>query len=71
MKAILEFDLPDDADDFKDATRGRKYAACLVELWNEFRANYKYSEEQNTTWTDARQLLLDVFAANNINIDDL
>ena len=71
MKAILKFNLPDDAEEFKSATNGTKYSVCLYNLWNELRAKEKYSEKQETTWEEARQLLIDVFDANNISFDEL
>lgn len=49
MKAILEFNLPDDQYEYTQAINGSKYAAALTEIWNEFRIREKYSETQETT----------------------
>jgi hypothetical protein len=71
MKATLRFDLPDEKYQFESATNGQKYRYLLIELWNEFREKDKYAEKQETTWEEARELLMDTFTENNIYYDDL
>jgi len=71
MKSILEFNLPDDQYEYTQAINGSKYAAALTEIWNEFRIREKYSETQETTWEEARQIVIDIFDDNDINQDDL
>lgn len=48
MKAKLIFDLPEDEEEYQDATNGSKYKIQLDEIWNKvFRPYYKhgYSKE--------------------------
>lgn len=42
MKAILEFNLPDEKDEFDSATRGSRYLACLEMVRNLLREYRKY-----------------------------
>lgn len=71
MIATLSFNLPDEQYEFDCAVNARKYRQLLIELWNEFRAHYKYSEKQETTWKEARQLLINTFDENQVYFDEL
>lgn len=43
MKAILEFKLPEEKQDFEYASRGAEYMHTIDEIWNEvFRPHYKH-----------------------------
>jgi hypothetical protein len=44
MKAILEFDLPEEQDEFDLATNGRDYLFALMDIQKEIRAIHKYQE---------------------------
>lgn len=44
MKAVLEFSLPEDQDDFDIATNGWKYRSVLCEIDNFLRLKLKYEE---------------------------
>ena len=44
MKAILEFDLPDDEYGFDVANNGWLYRAALVNIKNELRSKVKWGE---------------------------
>lgn len=67
----MKFDLPDEKYQFESATNGEKYRQLLNELWDKFREKDKYAEKQETTWEEARELLMDTFTENNIYYDDL
>ena len=71
MKAILEFNLPEDQSDFGFAKDGHKYFKCLVELSQELRNKDKYSEEQETSWGEVRRLFLATLADNGVDLDYL
>jgi hypothetical protein len=43
MKAILEFNLPEEKEDFDFATKGINYYSALVEFDNWLRSEYKYN----------------------------
>jgi hypothetical protein len=44
MKAILEFNLPEDAEEHLDAINGTSYKLALSEMDNHFRHRLKYEE---------------------------
>ena len=44
MKAILEFNLPEDGDDFRYATNGQEYYIALHNIQQDVRQIYKYRE---------------------------
>lgn len=46
MKAILEFTLPEEREEYEDAVNGSKYRYQLNEVWEKvFRPFYKYGYE--------------------------
>lgn len=47
MKAVLEFNLPDDNNDFLVAQRGSKYLSMINEFENYLRKIYKYEEHSD------------------------
>ena len=68
MKAILEFQLPEDTIDHNDALNGYKYRDVLYEFYNDsLRRRLKYVEETlpkeavllEQLWEELRQLLQD------------
>jgi hypothetical protein len=46
MKAILEFDLPDDEYEFRHAVSGVKYHHAIGDLREEIRSKLKWSDDQ-------------------------
>jgi hypothetical protein len=66
MKAILEFNLPEDKEDFDFATKGINYYAALVEFDNWLRSEYKYNG--NEPMFEAREKLQQFINDNNIKI---
>ena len=46
MKAILEFNLPEDKEDFDFATNGINYYSALTEFDNWLRSEYKYNDKE-------------------------
>ena len=67
MKATLEFNLPEDREDFNYATNGFNYYMALVEMDQWLRSEYKYNgkEEMYEVREKLRQIILD----NNVEID--
>jgi len=59
MKAILEFNLPEDNNQHHHAVRAIDYLLALHDVVVAFRNKRKYGEEQNTTWEEAEELLWD------------
>lgn len=50
MKAILEFDLPEENDDFQSAINGHKYKAAHWELHQRLSSEMKYKELSDETY---------------------
>ena len=67
MKATLEFNLPDDQEDFKHATNGFNYYMALVEMDQWLRAEYKYND--NEEMYEARVKMRQIISDNNVEID--
>jgi len=59
-KAILEFDLPEETEDFQYAVKGSHFACVIDELDNFLRAKLKYEEltdEQDACYQAVRDKL--------------
>lgn len=71
MKAILEFNLPEDSHDFAMASNGVK-AYCVISAFDEFlRSKLKYHEltdEQYEIYEECRRELRDMLIENSIQL---
>ena len=67
MKATLEFNLPDDQEDFNHATNGFNYYMALVEMDQWLRGEYKYNGNQDM-W-EAREKLREIISENFVKIE--
>ena len=59
MKAILEFNFPEDREAYHDAVNGGPYRIALDDILEAFRSKVKYQEKQETTWEEARKLIIE------------
>jgi hypothetical protein len=66
MKAILEFNLPEDKVEFDFATNAVNYYSALVEFDQWLRSEYKYNG--NEAMFEVRQKLNEIINENNIKI---
>lgn len=74
MKAILEFNLPDDQTEFDLAISGNKFWNVLYELDQELRAKTKYAsddlpQDKYDAYQEVRNLLRELMSENNISFD--
>ena len=74
MKAILEFNLPDDQQDFDLATKGMKFWSILWDLDQDLRAKTKYASEdlpqdKYDAYQEIREKLNDLMLENMISFD--
>jgi len=74
MKAILEFNLPEDNQDFTLATNGLKFWTVLYELDQSLRAKTKYAaddlpEDKYNTYQEVRDELRELMSNNNVDLD--
>lgn len=74
MKAILEFNLPEDEDDFKRASTANQihYAVWQLDQW--LRSQIKYPPESMTqdawhAYDDCRKKLNQLLNENNVNFE--
>jgi hypothetical protein len=75
MKAILEFNLPEESSEFRQATQAGNYYCCLVELDRRLHQILKY--EQHTPGDAyrmglerARTILSEIMDEYDVNIHD-
>ena len=75
MKAILEFNLPEDRSDFDLAANGAKAQVALWEMDQWLRAQYKYmtdeeySEDKYETFEKCRGQLREIMFDNGLKFD--
>ncbi len=75
MKAILEFNLPEDQSDFDLAVNGAKAQVALLEMDQWLRAQYKYmpdeeySEDKYETFEKCRDHLRDIMFENRVKFE--
>ena len=77
MKAILEFNLPEDQTDFYLATKGKDWWHVCWEMDKWLRAQYKYmsdeeySQEKYDTYVKCREQLQKFMLDNNVDFDEV
>lgn len=73
-KAILEFNLPEDDEQFMLAVKGKDMMMVLYELDQDLRSNTKYapdtmSQEVHDALVKVRETLRELMSNNNISFD--
>jgi hypothetical protein len=74
MKAILEFNLPDDQQDFELASNAMKFWSVLYELDQDLRSKTKYAsddlpQDKYDAYQEVRDMLYELMSNNNISLD--
>jgi hypothetical protein len=74
MKAILEFNLPDDQQEFDLANSGLKFWSVLWELDQELRAKTKYAsddlpQDKYDAYQEVRDKLYELMSESNLSFD--
>ena len=67
MKAILEFNLPDDNCDFKIASNAMEWALSINELDDWLRSQIKYGDKDELQ--PVRDQLHEILESYNLNLD--
>lgn len=72
MKAILEFDLPEDQLDFEHATKAADYHFCLKKFDEYLRKEIKYNSDLNeiekNTFDSIREKFNQLLTNNNVQL---
>ena len=77
MKAILEFDLPEEQTDFYLATKGKDWwKVCWdMEQWlrqqNKHMPDNKFNKDQDDAYLEVREMLIDIMNENGVNFEDV
>ena len=77
MKAILEFNLPEDQQEFNLATKGSNWWNVCWDMDQWLRAQYKYmpdekySKEKYDAYYEAREKLFELISENGVSLDDV
>jgi hypothetical protein len=74
MKAILEFNLPDDQQDYDLANNGLNFWRVLYELDQELRAKTKYAsddlpQDKYDAYQEIRDMVHELMTDNNVSLD--
>ena len=67
MKATLEFNLPEDQEEFNHATNGFNYYHALWEMDQWLRSEYKYNGKEEMY--EVRNKLRKIILENNVKIE--
>lgn len=72
MKGILEFNLPEDREEFEEAQNGWKYKGCLTQLSEYLRKKYKHVDPINESYSNelesVRIRFLEILRENEVNL---
>jgi hypothetical protein len=74
MKAILEFDLPDDQDEFTMATKASKYWVALWDISQRYRSKLKHeqlSESEYLLIEAERDAFFEILEGHGINLNEI
>lgn len=72
MKAILEFDLPEDNQEFQASVNGTKYQGAIWDFDQWLRSEMKYGElpnEKYKAYDECRKKLREILQDDNIQIE--
>lgn len=70
MKAIIEFDLPDEDHYLKVVLNSRKYLSTIVNFSEWMRSEIKYSHVKIVNLEEVRKHFLDILKESGADIDD-
>ena len=72
MKATLEFDLPEETEEFETASNGWRYKSILCELDNYLRSKVKYEDLDDRDYAlyeKIREQLWELIHNENVNLN--
>ena len=77
MKAILEFNLPEDQIDFYLATKGKDWwKVCWdMEQWlrkqNKYMSDNRFNKDKDDAYLEVREMLIEIMNENGVNLEDV
>ena len=77
MKAILEFNLPEDQTDFYLATKGADWwKVCWdMEQWlrkqNKYMSDNRFNKDKDDAYLEVREMLIEIMNENGVNLEDV
>ena len=69
MKAILEFNLPEEQEEFDQAVRANRVEGAIWQYSQKLREMYKHGDEYTIDTERARQMLFDIFNEHGVDTD--
>lgn len=71
MRAILEFNLPEDRYEYKNAAKGTKYLMALEDIYTTLRNKVKYAEKteaEDKVYNEIYDYFFEVLKENDITL---
>lgn len=69
MKALLEFNLPEDAHEYRCATKGTDYLGALLDIMRLLKEKQKYGEEDKISVSDLREEIYRDILTEDVKVD--
>jgi len=66
MKGVLEFNLPEEDEEFNNAQFGWKYKLVIQDMFNWLRSKSKYEDVTSVTIEEVREKLVDLEDKYNV-----
>ena len=77
MKAILEFNLPEEETDFYLATKGSDWRKVCwdMEQWlrqqNKYMPDNRFNKDKDDAYLEVREMLIEIMNENGVNLEDV
>lgn len=69
-KAILEFNLPQENAEYKDAVEGSTYKVVIEDILNKLRGHIKYEDKETINAEEFRAFVYDTLRAYNLDLGE-
>ena len=69
MKATLTFDLPDEQDDFDNATNGAKWRVAMWDFRQALRQKYKHGGQETFTTEELLDMIREAHEAHDLQLE--
>ena len=72
MKAIIEFNLPEEREDFRDAQNGTMWKIAMWDLYNFLRDNLKHGDlapDEDKAYETIRTQMFEILSTHELSLD--